>query len=274
MIAQTVAWRPDSDRDLADARSWIGDALADWQTRWFDRAAFVVDDVVRIPRDAPWPDHDGFACRSHGDGIRFDASKDADRLLVEAAYGIDERTFGMPGCHASLKSIAADMLDELVGIIRSGPGSPSHEVAALPVDDLRESRNPPNRYGAIALSITSTNGTPVAKIICDMTCIWARADAARTPNAMQALDEACVSRRAALDQSPVTLSVLLGQCRLSAAELATIAVGDVIALDQALDAPITLSIDGTATQVGTGTLGHTGASLSFQLTSLSMPLAS
>ncbi|WP_322026131.1 FliM/FliN family flagellar motor switch protein [Burkholderia sp. BCC1977] len=274
MSTQPVAWRPDSERDLVEARTWLDGALAQWQTRWFVTATFAVDDVVRVPAGMPLPEHDGYTCRAHADGVRFVSSPDADRLLAEAVYAIDRRTFCAPGCHDALTAIATTMIDELADLLRSASDASSRAPAGWRAHEQGESIATPPRYGAVEMSIVSTNGSPLAKVACDVTRIWTLAGTAGTPGKVPPPGETVVPRVVALDDSPVALSVRLGRCRLTAAELATLAIGDVIPLDQALDAPVTLTIDGTSMPVGTGTPGRTGTSLSFQLTSLSTPAAS
>lgn len=254
-----VAWRPESDQDFITARTWFERALADWQTRWFSRTSFNVEDVTRIPAGQPWPSHTGMAHHPCVNGIRLDLSLDADRLWIDAAYSIPDEVFLAPNCQGALKSIAADMHDEWIEAIRS-----SSNPSLLTESDQPES----NRYGAVQLRIGSADGTCMAFVVCDIRHLWARDPLTVPPKPPTPSEQRFVPRRAALDESPVTLSVWLGHCELSAAALATLSVGDVITLDQPLEAPLTLSVGATDTSVATGTAGRTGTALSFQLTSL------
>lgn len=263
MMPTPVLWRPESEDDLIAARSRFEHVFADWQTRWFTRTAFAVEDVTRIPPDEPWPHHDGMARHACANGIRLDLSLDAERRWIEAIYSIADSVFTSPNCHGALKSVGADIRDDWIQSIQA---SCAPSPAIEPDDSER------NRYGAIQLRIASTDGVCLAVIVCDIQHVWAWSPLptlAQSPRAQQMP----VSRRAALNDSVITLAAWLGRCDLSAAALATLSVGDVLTLDQRLDVPLALSVDGSGAVVAAGVPGRTGAALSFQLVSLSSSLS-
>ncbi|MCA8233114.1 FliM/FliN family flagellar motor C-terminal domain-containing protein [Burkholderia cenocepacia] len=194
----------------------------------------------------------------------------SDRRLIDAAFAAGGHAFDNRACHDFLASIAAEIRDDLIAALRVS--TPSSQTASAPAgDDARTTAASFSGYGFIQLAIVASNGDTLASLFCDVRHIWNKAasDAPITPHPR--IDTELTPRRIALDTCPVALSVRLGQCELSAAQLTTLSPGDVIVLDRTIDAPATLVVDETSSTVAFGTPGRTGTSLSFKLTSLATP---
>ncbi|ALK30153.1 FliM/FliN family flagellar motor switch protein [Burkholderia plantarii] len=264
MSAPAVAWRPASDDDARLARALFDAALADWQARWFARPAFAIGAIVRRPGgEVPVvaPGRTGHRCAP---GLRLDPRDALARRLIGAAYATDDGVFDAPASKGALASIAAEMLDDLVAAL----GTALTPAAAAPRDGDAPSFS---GYGTLDLAIESMDGEPCASLVCDIRHVWARHAAASSTSPASSTAAALTPRREALDATPVALSVVLGRCELSAAQLTMLSPGDVIVLDRRLDEPATLVVDATAAPVALGLPGRGATSLSFKLTSLATP---
>lgn len=71
---------------------------------------------------------------------------------------------------------------------------------------------------------------------------------------------------AALAALPVTLSVAVGGCSVTVAELSSLAQGDVLVLDRALDAPLPLAVGGVTARRGACTLSQRGDRIALKIT--------
>ncbi|WP_175693031.1 FliM/FliN family flagellar motor switch protein [Burkholderia ambifaria] len=271
MTSAPVAWRPRSQRDLGNARELVDSALSEWQTQWFSIAHFRVENATYLSDFESLP-HDGKHVNCGCcEGIRIDLVADIDRILVEAAYAITVDVYHAPSCHESLKAVSVDILDDLIGALHSvlAPLDGTDSVKALP--DRHQATAPAYPYGAVQLTVATRDDAHVGTLVIDIRHIWSRGRISPAAGAARVFDDPEVTRRRALDDTPIALSVLLGRCELSAAALSTLSVGDVIALDQALSEPLPLIVEPAGTQVALGTPGRTGSSFSFQLTSILTP---
>lgn len=70
----------------------------------------------------------------------------------------------------------------------------------------------------------------------------------------------------ALASESVRLGCHLGQTQITAAELATLAAGDVLVLDRRLDAPVPLTIEGKRSRTGKARVGAQATSIEVKLT--------
>lgn len=266
MSTLAVAWRPASDDDAMLARSLFDAALADWQARWFTRPAFAIGAIVRRPGGevAATPGLTGLRCAP---GLRLDPRDTLARRLIGAAYATDDSVFDAPASHGALASIAAEMLDDLVAALGTAL------TAAAPAPAVSRGGDAPSfsGYCTLDLAIESVNGEPCASLVCDIRHVWERHAAASSASPASSSAAALTPRREALDATPVALSVVLGRCELSAAQLTMLSPGDVIVLDRRLDEPATLVVDATAAPVALGLPGRGATSLSFKLTSLATP---
>lgn len=71
---------------------------------------------------------------------------------------------------------------------------------------------------------------------------------------------------AALSALPVTLAVAVGGCSVTVAELATLAQGDVLLLDRALEAPLPLMVAGAVARRGSCTLSQSDDRVALKIT--------
>ncbi|HDR9204597.1 TPA: FliM/FliN family flagellar motor switch protein [Burkholderia vietnamiensis] len=265
-----VTWRPADNRAPDLARALFETALADWQSRWFSRSCFSFGEVTALPGKPP--ETDAQAPTSHwcAPGVRIDMSQRSDRRLIDAAFAAGGHVFDDPTCHDVLAPIAIEIRDDLIAslcislVSGQTPSAPSG-------NDVPAAASSFSGYGAIQLPIVASNGDMLALLFCDVRHIWNKAASDATTTPRQRIDAELTPRRTALGPCPIALSVRLGRCELSAAQLTTLAPGDVIVLDRAIDAPATLVVDESSSTVAFGTPGRTGTSLSLKLTSLAMP---
>ncbi|MBR8210781.1 FliM/FliN family flagellar motor switch protein [Burkholderia cenocepacia] len=270
MSVGPVTWRPAGNRDPDLARALFETALSDWQSRWFGRTCFSLGDVASLPGTPPEPDARAQTSHWCAPGVRIDMSERSDRRLIDAAFAAGGHAFDNPSCHDFLASIAAEIRDDLIASLCASPAS-SHTASAPAGNDVPAAAASFSGYGLFRLAIVAPDGDALALLFCDVRHIWnnGASDARTTPRS--GIDIGLTPRRIALDTCQVALSVRLGRCELSAAQLTTLSPGDVIVLDRTIDAPATLVVDETSSTVAFGTPGHTGTSLSFKLTSLATP---
>ena len=273
MIASPVAWRPRCQRDLDKARELVGGALVEWQTRWFDRMPFLIGGIAHLAAADSLPHDENTVTLASCDGFRIDAAVDVDveHLLIEAAFGTTAETYRTDTCHASLKAISTDMLDDLVDALESAFSLPGRAQSRTSPAETHRPAMPAPPFGAVLLTLTTHAGTDAWSLVIDVRYIWSRDPIPPSSGAAGISGNPGTTRQDALDDIPVELSVRLGRSRLSASALATLSVGDVIALDQMLDAPLPLIVDATGKPLAWGMPGRTGSVLSFQLTSVSTP---
>jgi len=267
MSVGLITWRPAGDRDPDIARALFESALAGWQSRWFVSPCFSIGEMARLPGNPPEADARAQTSHACAPGVRVDLFERSDRRLIDAAFAAGGHAFDTRACHAYLASIATEIRDDLIASLRVSHASAqvgsAHAGAAAAASF--------SGYGVIRLAIVASNGDTLAMLFCDIRHVWneAASDAALVPR--RPVDGGLTPRRIALDACAVALSVRLGRCELSAAQLTTLSPGDVVVLDRALDAPATLVVDETSSTVAFGTPGRTGTSLSFKLTSLATP---
>ncbi|WP_186209001.1 FliM/FliN family flagellar motor switch protein [Burkholderia gladioli] len=266
MNARPVSWRPASDDDAALAIALFEPALAGWQARWFVQPAFVFGAVTRLPGGdalAVGPERIRHDCAA---GLRLDLLAAGPRLLAGAAYAMDSSVFDAPASHDALAGIAAGIRDDL--LVELGASVSAGQAAVATAQGSTSFSG----HGALAITIETRDGKPLAVLVCDIHHIWRRhASTAASQAAAHRGSATLTPRREALDTTPVALSVLLGRCELSAAQLTTLSPGDIIVLDRLIEQPATLVVDASASPIAFGTPGRSATSLSFKLTSLATP---
>ncbi|MCW3640064.1 FliM/FliN family flagellar motor switch protein [Burkholderia cenocepacia] len=265
-----VTWRPASGRDPDIARALFETALADWQSRWFSQPRFSFGEVTRLPGKPPEPDTRVQSSHWCAPGVRIDMSGRSDRRLIDAAFAAGGHAFDNRACHDFLASIATEIRDDLIASLRVSPASQLAGSAHTGHDAYAAAAASFSGYGVLRLPIVESNGDMLAELSCDVRHVWNEA-ASDTAALRRRVDADLTPRRIALDICPIALSVRLGRCELSAAQLTTLSPGDVIVLDRSIDAPAALVVDETSSTVAFGTPGRTGTSLSFKLTSLATP---
>ncbi|MXN76539.1 hypothetical protein GR157_17575 [Burkholderia sp. 4701] len=263
-----VTWRPASDRDPDIARALFETAFAGWHSRWFGRPCFSFGEIVRLPGNPPEVEGPAQTCHVCAPGVRLDMLERSDRRLIDAAFAAGGQAFESRACHDFLASIAAEIRDDLIASLRRSPSSMQMGSAQASNEARAAAAASFSGYGVIRLAIVAANGDTLGMLFCDIRHIWNEVATKPSFASGRHIDGELTPRRVALDACPVSLSVLLGRCELSAAQLTTLSPGDVVVLDRPVDAPATLVIDETSSAVAFGTPGRTGTSLSFKLTSL------
>jgi hypothetical protein len=162
--------------------------------------------------------------------------------LQRAMFGRDDRPAGFGAAPGGLAALAADRAADALGAALAGalldtdggngvqPGMPGQP----PVHLLAR--------GAGTLCVTVVVGAARCRILLDGAGVAAFAPAAPAREAL-----APVALLKALHATPVRLAVRLGQAELGLSALMSVAVGDVIRLGRAADAPVeVLAPDGSA----------------------------
>jgi flagellar motor switch/type III secretory pathway protein FliN len=139
------------------------------------------------------------------------------------------------------------------------------EVADVSRGSLDELAEWSRAARAWSLSVKAAGGRGFTLLIAA-----ARVDAlapARATCSPQALER----RREAVGENTVTLRALVGETRIPVAELAGLALDDVLLLDQPLAEPVALVCGDPAAPVAAGNLGRAGARRAIKITSHSAP---
>ncbi|MCW3686401.1 hypothetical protein K6Y71_38315, partial [Burkholderia cenocepacia] len=115
--------------------------------------------------------------------------------------------------------------DDLIASLCASPAS-SQTASAPAGNDFPAAAASFSGYGHFRLAIVAPDGDALALLFCDARHIWnnGASDARTTPRS--GIDIGLTPRRIALDTCQVALSVRLGRCELSAAQLTTLSPGD------------------------------------------------
>jgi hypothetical protein len=222
---------------LDAVRARAAAAVAAWAGQWG-----VADDACQVLCARPSGELAGVVWEARfeaGDRQLWLAFPPAlQQSLQRAMFGRDDRPAGFGAAPGQLAALAAERAADALGAALAG---------GLLDEDARSgpSAQPPAHLlarGAGTLCITVAVGAARCRILLDGGSVAAFAPAApaREPLAPVALLKA-------LHATPVRLAVRLGQAELGLSALMSVAVGDVIRLGRAADAPVeVLAPDGGA----------------------------
>ncbi|KAF1004670.1 MAG: hypothetical protein GAK28_03872 [Luteibacter sp.] len=233
-------WWPTSAADLSRLCAALTTIVDAWHARWIvqpEPLASCSDTASGTLAVRRWHDDAGVELRV--------VERSFNRLLRKA---LDLPT-GMslpPVGHAAdiVEAFSDAMLADLVTRIGQGLSTNGWNEGGREADDHEQAR----------LSVTIALADDEALLHLFVTPEWIRDN---LPPATVHPKTPTTSRRSALAESRVRLTAIAGSCDISAAELAGLAVGDVLVTGTSLDQPMSLalssSIDGTHTPVAQAT---------------------
>lgn len=240
------SWLPNDTATPRRALAALGDMADGWSQAWIAAEPFrVAGALVRIDprselRKAQWHCHDG--------GLTIGHSATGLGVLGALVLGVPvvERP---PADAALLEAVGSECIDDLKRRCADLFGLPQRNWAistdrpAGPVHRLEITA--PSRNSVLTIDVS---------IKLFVAFVKAMLPPAPPPPPLGNPGEA-------LATLAVSLSALLGQSAITIAELSSLAEGDVLVLDRALDAPLLLAIDGKPTARGTCVIGQNGAAL-------------
>lgn len=256
-------WRPLGPSDLDWARDIATVALDRWQDEWLHRRNFNVTAVEQL---APGFRHDGAAQGARWcAGAQWCADSDPSAWNHHAlsAMGLNPRT-AAPVPDALLAPVKDAMLDGLLA--RLSGGFLGDDAPAPNRTGLTDTWSLP--HGGLRLSLGSARDPRLLDLYLGAEPIWARRlDSVPSPTGAKRP----VAIAAALAESPLSLSAILGTCELTALQLAGLSIGDVLATSQPLQSAIELRLhagEQAPRTIARGRPGRSQQRLSIALTSI------
>jgi flagellar motor switch/type III secretory pathway protein FliN len=265
MSKAAVAWRawlPESALGRAGIDQALADVARHWSTKWLARksvrplGALAATHVPPAGNSLRWVvlDNDVAVAMSNAAADRLTMLMFGETAPPTAFADADRRV---------LDSLLDDALRDLCRRIAEMLGLPPEARWRELGDDGLPSID---RSRGCQLGIDAA--TPLLHLVLatDVLVALAKRGAARSP-----MRERVKPIVAGLATQQVAVSASLGHCALTIADLANLGIGDVLVLDRATDAPLRLSIDGTALRRGKCSVQRDGERLELQLLE---PLAS
>ncbi|OLL30873.1 hypothetical protein BTH42_14965 [Burkholderia sp. SRS-W-2-2016] len=277
MSVVPIRWRPLGTHDLEAGAALLTRAIAAWQQTWLVTPRIRAKAVALLTsRDEfTWPDT--YSSWPIGDDVRVIAEPSQLAILVNQALDLPElfalRDESRP---ALLKDVEAQLVGELLDALHAAfaPIVPVARQAAGQARIAADAAPLHLPYGGASFELVDASGEAVLTVVCGAQTLWTCV-APEQPHAGQSDIRAPAPRSAAIEDSRVAVCAMLGQCELSVPQLATLAVGDVIALDHALTDPLALMLiqpdHGCGTPIAAGTPGQRAGRFSIQLTSIGRP---
>lgn len=272
MSVVPIRWRPLGTRDLEAGKALLTQTIASWQEAWFVEPFLSVEAVDLIA-----PAGALTLAETARTSLAWSCGPDAWLASAPGAFaGVVNRAMDLPKSFAPtdesrpalLADVEAQLVDELLDALRRALAPSTRGVDRLSAANVGGPL--PNPHGAARWRLVTDGGETVLWIVCGAQVLWkclpapARGATGEPPT--------CAPRREAIAASTVSVAAMLGQCELSVPQLATLAVGDVITLDRAINAPIALVLEHTRrasrVPVATGNPGRHAGKLSIQLTSI------
>lgn len=240
MSSPARRWWPISTADLSRLSAAVTTVVDAWHARWVVQPEPLAAQFDIASGTSPikrWRDDAGVDLRL--------VERSFNRLLRKA---LDLPTgMALPlGGHAAdiVGKLSSAMFDDLIAGIGHGLSLNDLHEGPSATDDADTARH--------ALTISLADGEPLLHVA--VTAQWIR-DSLPPTTGRPLLPT--TSRQAALADSRVVLTAIAGSCDLSAAELAGLAIGDVLVTTTPLDRPMSLaltpSIDGARTPVAQAT---------------------
>ncbi|HZF46235.1 MAG TPA: FliM/FliN family flagellar motor switch protein [Sphingomonadaceae bacterium] len=244
MNAAPVLWLPNDA--LLDARTAdpVARCLQEWAGQWFAAARPCLP--PRWEKLAQGAAALGFASIYEGRGFRLALHEEGRLALASQLLGrnLAEDDLRTPQDRAVIVSLVEKSLAALGSLLDSAlPEGNSAEGFALPVTSAD---------GELLLRIEAGAG-----LLALLVRNWAGSSRKRAPLGL---------RNTALEPQPLRLDARLGFSRLALAEVETLAVGDVLALDTPLAAPLDALIDNLPAAIGALALVPGESGFQFQLT--------
>ena len=266
MSSPPMLWRPTSPADLERIQGQVAEAVESWQQEWFSHPHHASTQAMVIDTSTPSAPADAteWALGAH---VRWMAIPRAwESLLCEALDLVESEAFHMGHQGGTLldhvrTDLQSDLLKHLCGKLGLGPSNPM--PLARPVSKEQAARE------EVHVVCRPDDGQPLFHMRFSAPWRWQKREAARQPS-KKAI--ALAKRTDSLDETRVKVLPLIGRCELSVAELAGLAVGDVIATHQLLTATLdiaALNADGSPGYIfAEGRPGLTRGKTSLQVISI------
>lgn len=229
----TVPWLPaNAVADAAQALQ-IRQAIADWSAKWLGSGSATLSGTEAAARDVRIP---GTASELD-DGLTLVMPEDASAIVGRMMFGVPE---GLPTT-ADVAAISACADKALVDLKQR-----LAQLVGLPRDSVWRECDGAGGPGHLFRVRLGQELQPLVIVVSDRLLVGGikarlRPVAASTP--LGSLADGLVPQM-------VTMSALLGSCRLSTRELAELAEGDVVVLDQGLNDVVPIAIDGMPQTAG------------------------
>ena len=250
------SWLPDDVAVPALAQGALADMADGWSSAWFSgeplRALGVLTRVANAHselRKATWHHCEG--------GLAIAIPSSGAAALGVAVLAMTVTGSARPAADlALLEHVGGACLDDLK---RRAAALFGIEKSAVWREEQGATQGYPVYRIDIADSIRSVVLTLELSEACFTRFVKAKLPPAPAPRKFGA-------SAAALGSLPATLSVVLGRCGLTVAELSSLAEGDVLVLDRARDAVMPLAIEGVPTRRGTCTLFESDDRIALKIT--------
>lgn len=236
----SARWRPLVSADAEQLQGAVDDALAAWQRLWFEQPATFTIEAQPLPAST--------AISLTSDTQQWTLDRDLHLVsrgtdwnhYAEKAMDYPEEAAGMPAHPLQLQmrdSLRDELLDELIQSIGAGlaPSRTLEKTVGTPFAEIVRFR-----HGGLKLVVASRTCPRLLELYCSAELLWnrTRIEATAIPPS-----PALASRTAALAATGASISANLGQCRVTAMELSSLAIGDVLTTSQALTQPVELRLD-------------------------------
>jgi len=234
-MTEARAWLPDGALGLDRVRAALQTALAGWAERWFGATANVGVKTVVLRETSSDPRAIRIGGSDTGPAIRLPAK--GKRLLLEAVCTVDLAMVELgPNDHALIDAMATEVAEDLIAALGAGDVGGKDEV-----------------WLGLGLGL---NGRDLLSI--EVPRAWLAAKVRALVQPSRARPPRLTRRRAAIGDSTVALEARLGRGALSLAELHSLAIGDVVLLDRAVEQGVDLILAGSAQSLACGALGRAG----------------
>ena len=223
-------WLPEAAVERGAREVALRGLVADWSSKWF---ASGQAKLATEPSLGPITDRDGDSFWLLADGLVLILSAAFEQTAIAMLFGTPDPG-GTPtaadrtALEAVTGSCLADLRARLAGAFRLPPDTPWRPVAAAP--------DGPHWLWRVH----APKGVPLLCVAAPGALVIGRVRAGLPPlprpNDLSSLAVAMAGQT-------VSLSALVGRCRLTTAELGGLAEGDVVVLDRTLGSPVEIAIE-------------------------------
>lgn len=246
MTAAALPWLPPGATLPQPAHVALADMVDGWSREWFAARPLAAGRLRRVP-DGHRPVR-GAERHECAPGVAIGCSADAPMLLGARAAAVSAQAAGRPPADAALLArVGSECLDDLRRRARAllcpDDSPPGHAAHCLEI-------------GSPARDLPLTLELSEARFAAFLKSWLPRPGSRRQPHALG-------GAVAALE---VPVSAALGSCVLTAGELATLGIGDVLVLDSDLEAEVPLTVAGKRVRRGAGTISSREGALVLAIT--------
>lgn len=249
MISSAAPWSPLGLADSAPLRARIGEIVGDWSQDWFPRLRLAIGRWELAVGD-PWSGVEGV--RVQGRALGLARGERASQRLYERAFDTD--LSGTPLTDADRRvtdDFAEQMLHDLAVRIEAGLGLRAGDPSPGP------------KTGGVKIALSDEAGAALIWLVAPLSAVAPFCRAALPP--ARPPSEALQPRRTAVAADRLKLEAVLGHVELTIGDLKSLALGDVLVLDRALDEPAQLREPRTGRVVLAGDLTPLEADMALRL---------